>query len=160
VLFASVVLIVLGVAIIVGWIVVMRGRVMREAVPLPVRVPEAAPLRADAAFDVDIPQTVNDVPEEVSIAEPVAPPSWPQRVHRVNGALDDEARLRLIRDLGMLRAVWCVPILERAAEEESNPDLKAAALAALAKCRRPGVPPVTNGHVHALVQEDAPQMPP
>jgi hypothetical protein len=160
VLVLSAALIVLGVAIIVGWIVVMRGRVSRETVPLPVRVPEAAQPRADAAFDVDVPDTVDDVPEEISIAEPAAPPSWPQRVHRVNGALDDEARLRLIRDLGMLRAAWCIPILERAAEEESNPDLNAAALAALAKCRRPGVPPVTNGHVHALVQEDAPQMPP
>jgi hypothetical protein len=152
---ASVVLIVLGIAIIVGAIVVRLRRASPHAEPLPVRVPVAAPLRADVAFDVDVPDAVDDVPEAVSIPEPPASPSWPERVHRANGALDDEARLRLIKDLGMLRAAWCVPILERAAEEETNPDLHLAALAALAKCRRPTAPSASNGHVHNPVPEEA-----
>jgi hypothetical protein len=159
VLVFSAISIVLGVAIIVGWVVYMRRRMLQEAVPLPVRVPEAVQPRTDVAIAIDVPDTVDDVQEEVSSTEPAAP-SWPQRAHRVIGALDDEGRLRLIRDLGMLRAAWCVPILEQAAEEESNPELHAAALAALAKCRRPNAPTVTNGHVHAFVQEDAPPTPP
>jgi hypothetical protein len=160
VLVLSAVLIVLGFAIIVGWIVFMRGRALREEVPLPVRVSDAAQSRVNVRHDVHIPDIVDDISDEVSIAEPVASPSWPQRAHRVNGALDDEARLRLMKDLGMLRAAWCVPILEQAAEEESNPELHAAALAALARCRRPDATTVTNGRVHTLVQEDAQQTPP
>ncbi len=151
-LFASVVLIVLGLAIIVGWMVVMRGRIVREAVPMPVRVPAAAQPRTEVAFDVDVPDIAHDLPAEASIPEPVASPSWPERVHRAKGTLDDEARLRLIRDLGLLRAAWCVPILERAAEEEMIPELHAAALAALGKCRRPDA---GNGHVQAQIAQEA-----
>jgi hypothetical protein len=150
---ASVVLIVLGVAIIVGWVLLTRRRGSPEAVRVP--VPVAVPVREDVAFDVGVAAEVDDLPVEVSVPEPAASPSWPERVHRTKGALDDEARLRLIGDLGMLRAAWCVPILERAAEEEMNPDLHAAALAALAKCRRPAATIATNGHVHAPVPEEA-----
>jgi hypothetical protein len=149
------VLIVLGFAIIVGTFVMRRRRASARAEPLPVRVPVAAPPRADVVFDVDVPSAVHDLPEEIAVAEPVASPSWPERVHRANGVLDDEARLRLIGDLGMLRAAWCVPILERAAEEETNPELHAAALAALAKCRRPAATNPSNGHAHAPVPEEA-----
>ena len=150
---ASVVLIVLGIAIIVGAIVLTRSRASHEAVPLPVRMPEASHSLTEVVFDEEVPDVVDDLPGEVAVAEAVAPPSWPQRVHRTNGALDDEARLRLINDLGMLRATWCVPILERAAEEEVSPELHAAALAALAKCRRPGAASAANGHVQAPVPE-------
>jgi hypothetical protein len=160
VLVLSAISIVLGVAIIVGWIVFMRSRMSHEAVPVPVPVSDAPQLRADVRADVRAADILDDISDDVSIVESVAaPPSWPQQVHRVNGALDDEARLRLMKDLGMLRAAWCVPILERAAEEESNPELHAAALAALVKCRRADATTVTNGRVRALVQEDAPQTP-
>jgi hypothetical protein len=149
----AVVLIVLGLAIIVGWNLLTRRRGSPAAVRVP--VPAAAPPRADVAFDVDVPSAVDELPDEVPILESVALPSWPERVHRANAALDDEARLRLIGDLGMLRAAWCVPILERAAEEETNPDLHAAALAALAKCRRPAATNATNGHAPAAVPDEA-----
>jgi len=147
--FASAVLIVLGLVIIVGAVVMTRRRASRRAVP--VAVPVAAQPRADVAFDVGVPEAADDLADEVAIAEAVVlpSPSWPEQVHGANGTLDDEARLRLIGDLGMLRAAWCVPILERAAAEETNPDLHAAALAALAKCRRPGSTIAANGHVHA-----------
>jgi hypothetical protein len=149
----SVVSIVIGVAIIVGAIVVALRR--GSAKPVRVPAPVAVPPRPGVAFDADVPEAADDVPDEVSIPEPVASLSWPERVHRANGLLDDEARLRLIGDLGMLRAAWCVPILERAAEEETNPDLHAAALAALAKCRRPAATSASNGHVHNPVPEEA-----
>jgi hypothetical protein len=152
---AAVVFIVLGLAIIVGAIVMRLRRGSPQAEPLPVRVPVAVPRRADVDFPVDAPFGVDELPDEVSIGEPVPSPSWPERVHRANGVLDDEARLRLIRDLGMLRAAWCVPILERAAEEETNPELHAAALAALAKCRRPAATSPSNGHAPTPIPEEA-----
>src|ERR1700730_6687993 len=134
----SVVSIVVGVAIIVGAIVgsFRRG----SAKPVRGPGPAAAPPRPGVAFAAEVPDAADDVPDEVSVPEAVPSPSWPERVHRANDVLDDEARLRLIKDLGMLRAAWCVPILEQAAEEESNPELHAAALAALAKCRRLNTP--------------------
>ena len=64
----------------------------------------------------------------------VPEPTWPQRVQRNAGALDRDARLRLIGDLGLLRATWCVPILEQAVGEETDAELRDAATAALAKC--------------------------
>jgi hypothetical protein len=52
-----------------------------------------------------------------------------------SGILDDADRLKLINDLGMLRASWCVPLLQRACEEEHDPANRAAAQTALALCR-------------------------
>src|ERR1700688_779571 len=149
----SVVSIVIGVAIIVGAIVVALRRGSAQPVRVPVRV--GVPPSPRVPFAADVPDAAVCVPDEVSIPEAVPSPSWPERVHRANDVLDDEARLRLIKDLGMLRAAWCVPILERAAEEETNPELHAAALAALAKCRRPVATSASNGHVHNPVPEEA-----
>jgi hypothetical protein len=60
--------------------------------------------------------------------------TWPQLVARDSTRLDDEARLRLINDLALVRAPWCVPILQRASEEERDPANREAALDALAAC--------------------------
>lgn len=51
------------------------------------------------------------------------------------GPLSDDARLSLIRDLGMLRAAWCVPLLEQAAAEETDPSSQAAVQRSLSRCR-------------------------
>jgi hypothetical protein len=60
---------------------------------------------------------------------------WTQQFEPRSGSLDDEARLRLINDLGMLRAPWCVPLLVQACEEETEPAHRVAAQLALARCR-------------------------
>ena len=60
---------------------------------------------------------------------------WTEQFEPRSGALDDEARLRLINDLGMLRAPWCVPLLVLACEEETDPAHRVAAQLALARCR-------------------------
>jgi hypothetical protein len=66
---------------------------------------------------------------------------WPKMFAPKSGRLDDEARLRLIHDLALVRAAWCVPILQQAYEEERNPDLRRAAREALTACE--GASPVS-----------------
>ena len=70
----------------------------------------------------------------VSEPVPVAPTiRWSQQLAS-RGDLDDAARLKLINDLGFLRAAWCVPLLTEAYREERDPALRAAALDALEAC--------------------------
>jgi hypothetical protein len=72
---------------------------------------------------------------------PAAEPQirWTKQFEPRSGALDDQARLRLINDLGMLRAPWCVPLLVQASEEETDPAHRVAAQLALARCREENV---------------------
>ncbi|HEX3464407.1 MAG TPA: hypothetical protein VHS78_10210 [Candidatus Elarobacter sp.] len=60
--------------------------------------------------------------------------TWTRQFDPHSGPLDDAARLRLIEDLGMLRASWCVPLLEQACREETDPAHREAAQRALASC--------------------------
>jgi hypothetical protein len=62
---------------------------------------------------------------------------WPKMLARNADALDDDTRLRLIRDLALVRAPWCVAILQQAYEEERLPALRRAVGEALDAC---GVP--------------------
>lgn len=64
--------------------------------------------------------------------------TWTKQFDPRSGALGDAARLRLIEDLALLRAPWCVPILEQASREESDPAHRDAAQRALALCREAG----------------------
>jgi len=61
--------------------------------------------------------------------------TWTKQFDPRSGALDDAARLRLIEDLALLRAPWCVPILEQACREETDPANRNAAQRALTLCR-------------------------
>ncbi|MCW3101223.1 MAG: hypothetical protein JWL77_6841 [Chthonomonadaceae bacterium] len=61
--------------------------------------------------------------------------TWTKQFEPRSGQLSDEARLRLINDLGLLRAPWCVPLLSQACEEEIDPAHRVAAQLALARCR-------------------------
>ena len=86
-----------------------------------------------------LPAAVDDAASgTVVAAAPAGPPSapsapaWPSQVVGRAEPLDDEARARLLGDLGIVRALWCVPILAQAYEEESAPALRCAALLALA----------------------------
>jgi hypothetical protein len=60
--------------------------------------------------------------------------TWTEQFNPSSGALGDDARLRLIEDLGLLRAAWCVPLLEQACHQEFAPALRAAAQHALSCC--------------------------
>jgi len=76
-------------------------------------------------------------PVVAEIPSPPSPPQWPLRIDPKSTALDDEARLRMLTDLGVVRTAWCVPILAQAYAEETAPALRLAALRALADCRQP-----------------------
>lgn len=74
-------------------------------------------------------------PAPVPEAEP-APKRWPMELSG-DAVLDDDARLRLIGDLGLIGAPWCVALLERALEEETDETHRHAVQGALAACRNP-----------------------
>ncbi|HYZ15732.1 MAG TPA: HEAT repeat domain-containing protein, partial [Candidatus Acidoferrum sp.] len=78
-------------------------------------------------------------PETESIPAPRASPEirWSKRFDPVSGPLDDEARLKLIRELAFVRGAWCIPLLAQAYEEESAPEHRRAVLTALAAYRHP-----------------------
>jgi hypothetical protein len=66
---------------------------------------------------------------------PIAAMCWAKRFAPRSGALDDSARLGLIRDLGLVRAPWGVPLLVEAYDEEPDAAHRRAVLAALALYR-------------------------
>ena len=60
--------------------------------------------------------------------------TWPSRLSSGSAPMDDDARLRLIRDLGLIRAAWVVPILTQASNEEREPAHRDAVRQGLAAC--------------------------
>ena len=67
-----------------------------------------------------------------------APPTvvrWAKRFASRDGALDDETRLNLLRDLGIVRAPWGIPLLIEAYDEETSRDHRLQALSSLAAYR-------------------------
>lgn len=88
------------------------------------------------------PSAAGPVAKSAPVAEPQAEapaipdvPAWPSQVVGRAEPLDDEARTRLLGDLGIVRAPWCVPILAQAYAEEPTPALRCAALLALVGLR-------------------------
>ncbi len=100
---------------------------------------DSAAVRAVGEPDVaDDDDRVVSEPVPVNGAAQVAEPNritWTKQFDPNSAALDDDARLRLIGDLALLRAPWCVPILEQASREESDPAHRDAAQRALTLCR-------------------------
>jgi hypothetical protein len=66
---------------------------------------------------------------------------WSKRFEPQDRAFDDATRLSLIRDLGIVRAPWGVPLLTQAYEEEPAAEHRRAALRALAAYRHPDTQP-------------------
>lgn len=81
-------------------------------------------------------------PGRAAPAEPAAEMCWAKRFAPRSGALDDAARLGLIRDLGLVRAPWGVPLLLEAYAEEPDAAHRRAVLAALALYRHLDARPV------------------
>src|ERR1700733_7058225 len=115
--------------------------VVSEPVPITATSVRAAldDVRSDVDDDRIVAGPAKPDPGEADAAPADAPGvphgRWTQQFEPRSGALDDEARLRLINDLGMLRAPWCVPLLVLACEEETDPAHRVAAQLALARCR-------------------------
>ncbi|MDP9107007.1 MAG: HEAT repeat domain-containing protein [Candidatus Eremiobacteraeota bacterium] len=66
---------------------------------------------------------------------------WTKRFDPRENAFDDATRLALLRDLGIVRAPWGVPLLTQAYEEEPAAEHRRAALRALAAYRHPDTQP-------------------
>jgi HEAT repeat protein len=98
----------LAVALAVAVVIALSLRRRRSA---------ATPARADRDL----------APEHAAIG-------WPREFNGA-GQLDDDARLRLIEDLGLIAAPWCVSLLMRAYDEETRPTHVRAVLRALGACR-------------------------
>ena len=94
-------------------------------------VPAAQPDNVEDDGVVSEPVPVNGTAQ---VAEPNGV-TWTKQFDASSEPLDDAARLRLIDDLGMLRASWCIPLLEQALREETDPAHRDAAQRALASCR-------------------------
>jgi hypothetical protein len=109
--------------------------------PVPITATSVRAALNDVRDDVDDPIAGAPLNPVASAADAVAAPGaerrtrWTEQFEPRSGALDDAARLRLINDLGMLRAPWSVPLLVRACEEETDPAHRVAAQLALARCR-------------------------
>jgi hypothetical protein len=62
--------------------------------------------------------------------------TWTKQFNPKSGSLDHGTRLCLIHDFALLRAPWCIPLLEQACREERDPAHLAAAQRALEVCQR------------------------
>lgn len=104
-------------------------------------VPEAPLLAAEDPVAEEVPPllqpSARDVSPEPQVASPAAGIRWAKRFDPASGTLDDESRLRLIRDLAFVRGAWCIPLLAQAYEEETGVEHRRAVLAALAAYRHP-----------------------
>jgi hypothetical protein len=87
----------------------------------------------------DRPQSQSELVEDCATQR--ADIRWAKRFEPHDGAFDDATRLNLIRDLGIVRAPWGVPLLTQAYEEEPELDHRRAALRALAAYRHPDTQP-------------------
>jgi hypothetical protein len=119
----SIELVIAVIVVVVGLIVVgfvtSRRRAEDDAVPI-------SPLEP-APWPIDDGSEARLVPRDPEIR-------WPSRLGSASKTIDDETRLRLIRDLGLVQAAWVVPILTQAYNEEREPSHRDAVRQALEKC--------------------------
>jgi hypothetical protein len=96
--------------------------VVSEPVPMPRRstladepayVPTSSVVGATARL-------AGESPNAAAPAEPRRM-RWSRQFDPAGGTLSDEARLKLIADLGLIRADWSAAILEQAVSEETDP---------------------------------------
>ena len=122
-LIVTIIVILVGVAVVFAAMTLMKGE------PVPVGAS-----RDDDSSDEAVSEPVPVFDEAVPIDS--APEiRWARQFASRSGELDDAARLKLINDLGILRAPWCVELLEQASTEETEPALRVAVQLALARCR-------------------------
>jgi hypothetical protein len=98
-----------------------EGRVPTAEEPLP---KEEAPPLAEPVVEEPAPSVGPEI-------------RWSKRFDSAAGPLDDESRLKLIRELAFVRGAWCIPLLAQAYEEETGVEHRRAVLTALAEYRHP-----------------------
>ncbi len=103
------------------------------------RKPETTPRQPERSSQSDGPPSRSELVEDSATRR--ADIRWSKRFEPRDGAFDDTTRLNLIRDLGIVRAPWGVPLLTQAYEEEPAVEHRRAALRALAAYRHPDTQP-------------------
>jgi hypothetical protein len=106
-----------------------------EAEPETVEPLPSTPADDAARATHDASPVAQPAPERVAPDAPAPEMCWAKRFAPRNGALDDATRLGVIRDLGLVRAPWGVPLLVQAYDEEPDAAHRRAVLAALALYR-------------------------
>jgi hypothetical protein len=122
------------IAILIGAVVlvaIVAGYAMLRRPAVPVAPAPRAPLD-DGVVGEPTP-IVREAPE------PTPRITWARQFAPAEGALDDDARLKLIHDLGMLRAPWAAALLQQAVAEEPSAVHREAAARALTHYRETGV---------------------
>jgi hypothetical protein len=124
--------------VVVAGIIIITLALALMAIPLGRRKAVAVGSQAgrDANDPDDWPEASSDWDDETQTRVIPRDPAitWPQQLDPRSRDLDDAARLRLIEDLRVVHAPWCVPILQQAYEEERDPALRRAASDALITC--------------------------
>jgi HEAT repeat protein len=105
----------------------------------PRRQPDEPPRVSEPSRASDPAQRQSELVEDCATQR--AEIRWSKRFEPSDGAFDDATRLNLIRDLGIVRAPWGVPLLTQAYEEEPTAEHRRAALRALAAYRHPDTQP-------------------
>jgi hypothetical protein len=126
----------LVVVIVVAIVVVAAGVAISQRLgraPAGVRVRQVLPTHPEPVAVADPPPQPE---EEEDPAPVVAAPAITWTAQLNSTPLDDTARERLIDDLAMLRAAWCVPLLAKAYDEEVLASHRRRALVALANCEQ------------------------
>lgn len=135
----AIIVIALAVVAVAFYLISQRGSPVGVAASSPDTssyAPPAAPGEAVIVGDV-MPIASNEPFAEATLAAAPATIRWARRFEPRDGAFDDATRLSLIRDLGIVRAPWGVPLLTQAYEEEPAAEHRRAALRALAAYRHP-----------------------
>jgi hypothetical protein len=104
----------------------------------------------DAEFTMDPEAWPGDDGSEARLIPRDPEITWPSRLSSGSAPMEDDARLRLIRDLGLIRAAWVVPILTQASKEEREPAQREAVRQALAACEHSDARAASGSAVESL----------
>jgi hypothetical protein len=132
--------------VVVAVVLALAARVLRRPAHHAVTVEPRVVLDEEIAtmpgnvsppLDLPVPELSEAESPEPALPEPEAEPVITWTAALTVTALDEAARLRLIDDLTLLAAHWTIPLLRRAYQEESSPQLRARIEAALASSGEP-----------------------
>ena len=126
----ALILLILAVLLALGVVAFLVLREREQARAVPTRVAPPPRPQPPPVFDLDTAPEPQPLPVVVAEPEPLPEITWPRQLDP-SASLDDAARAALIADLAKLRAAWCVPILERALEEERDSQMRQAVREAL-----------------------------
>lgn len=109
--------------------------IVSEPVPMPRRLPDAG-MQAYVQSSSAVGAAARLAGEPSDLARAPTEPRrvrWSRQFDPAGGTLSDEARLKLIVDLGLVRAAWSDAILEQALSEETDPAYVLAVRVALGR---------------------------